>query len=113
MAALTTQHVNHAGVTPSYASCAGGGDTFTPGDRVMLHVKNGSGGSLTVTVATPGSVDGDLAVTDLAVAVGAGAEKMIGPFPAQHFADPALSGAAAISYSGVTTLTIAVLELAG
>lgn len=113
MAALTTQTITHAGLEMTYASAAAGGDTFTPGDRVFIHIKNGDASDHSVTVATPGSVDGDLAVADVTVAVTAGEERMIGPFPAQHFADPALTGAAALTYTAVTSVTIAVLELAG
>ena len=48
--------------------------------RIILEVNNTSGGSLNVTVGTPGVVDG-LAVADLVVAVAAGATRLIGPFP--------------------------------
>lgn len=110
MADLATQTIDRAGKTPTYSSAAGGGDKFIPDKDVFIHVKNGSGGAITVTVATPGDVDGE-AIADRAVSVGATSEKMIGPFPKQLFANPADSGKAAITYSGVTSLTIAVLEL--
>lgn len=110
MADLTTQAINRAGIGPTYAAAAGGGDKFIPGKDVFLHAKNGSGGALTVTIVTPKTVSGE-AIEDRAVSVPAGAERMIGPFPKSLFANPADSGKAAITYSGVTSLTIAVLSL--
>lgn len=111
MATLSSQSISRAGVVPSYASAAGGGDKFHPSETTFLHVKNGSGGSITVTIPTPGSVEGE-PIADRAVALGAGAEKMIGPLPKRLFGNPADSGLGAITYSGVSSLTIAALELA-
>lgn len=111
MATLAKQSIKRTGVVPAYSAAAGGGDKFTPGEDIFLHVKNGSGGSITVTVVTPKEAFPDVAEADVAVAIAAGAEKMIGPFPANHFANPSDSGLAAITYSGVTSLTLAVLEL--
>ncbi len=111
MATLATQTIRRTGVTPSYAAAAGGGDQFTPGPRTFLHVKNGGGAPITVTVVTPGSALPDVAVADLAVSVTNAQERMIGPFPPEYFADPALSGQAAITYSAVTSVTIGVFEL--
>jgi hypothetical protein len=111
VATLATQRVTRAGVKPTYANAASGGDKFHPGGRVFLHVKNGAGSSVTVTVATPGEVVEDVAITDLAVAVPAGEEKMIGPLPGSYFGDPSDSGLAAVTYSSATSVTIAVFEV--
>lgn len=108
MATLAVQQINRAGVLATYAACAGGGDKFLPDIDTVIHVKNGSAGALTVTVVTPGTI-ADLAVADVVVSVPATSERFIGPFPAQHFADPT-DGLAAVTYSGVTTLTIAALK---
>lgn len=109
MAALTTQNVVRTGIVPTYAAAAGGGDTFIPSADTFLHIKNGSGGSLTVTVAVTATVIGQ-AASNVAVAIAAGAEKMIGPFPYEFFNQS--DGTAAVTYSGVTSLTVAVLKLA-
>jgi len=108
MAVLTTQSIirTGTGLEPSYESCAAGGDSFVNTGKEFLHVKNGSGGSLTVTVVTPVTVDA-LAVTDAAYAIPAGEERMIGPFPCRYYAT---NGSTSITYSGVTSLTIAVLQ---
>jgi len=108
MATLTVQTAVLAGVTPSYAACAGGGDDFLNTGREMVHIKNGSGGALVVTFVTPKTYQG-VALADPTVSVGAGSEEMIGPFPPGIF-----NGAAALlsmTYSGVTSLTIAVIKL--
>jgi hypothetical protein len=42
--------------------------------------------------------------------VPAAGERMIGPFPPEHFGS-LTTGRAALTYSGVTSLTVAVLEL--
>jgi hypothetical protein len=112
MATLATQQIVPGGVAPTYAAAAGGGDQFVPDKDTFLHVKNGSGGSLNVTVAVPGNERYGVATADLTVAVPAAGERMIGPFPADAFGDPALSGNAGITYSGVTSLTIGAFRAA-
>lgn len=109
MAALATQVVTRdgTGLNPTYAAAAGGGDTVKPGDRVFLHVKNGHSSPQTVTVATPGNVAG-LAIADLAIAVPNAGERMIGPIDGNF---RAANGLAAITYSGVTSLTIAAIRI--
>lgn len=111
MAALTTQAVARTGLEATYASCAGGGDTFLPSKDTILHVKNGSGGDITVTIVTPRTDGVGNAVADNAIVVTAGEERFIGPFPAEIYASPS-TGLASIAYSGVTTLTIGVFRLA-
>jgi hypothetical protein len=105
VAALATQDVNFAGLTPAYAAATAGGDTFVPDGDTFLHFKNTGGSINTVTIVTPGSPIG-LALADVVVAVPATTgDKMIGPFPANWFADS--TGSASITYSGVTGLTVA------
>ena len=111
MATLTTQNITRAGVLPTYGACAGGGDRFTPGNTTFLHVKNGSGGSLTVTVASTKIPLPNMTTSNVATTVtNAAAGWLIGPFPADQFTATDGSGLADITYSGVTSLTIAVLQ---
>lgn len=111
MALLTVQNITRSGLAPSYSAAAGGGDTIpSPDSETFLHVRNGGGSAITVTIATPGTVLGDLAVADVSVSVPAGGERMIGPLPYAHFADPA-TGNASISYSSVTSVTVAAIRL--
>lgn len=104
MALLATQFVSRAVplTTKTFAAASAGGDTFNSGDEVYLEVKNGSGSSVTCTVATPGTVEG---ITEgpftFTVAATTGVTE-IGPFPVHLFGQ-----VASITYSAVTTLTIA------
>jgi len=112
MATLATQKVTRAGlVNPTFAACTGGGDRFTPDNNTHLHVKNGSGGALTVTVAATKVPLANMTVTNVAVSVPAGGEARIGPFPYDMFGATDASGLADITYSGVTSLTIAVIQV--
>ncbi len=95
-----------ADVAAVAVAAAGGGDTAPVGPGRFLYVNNGSGGSITVTVATPGTVSG-LAIADTAVAVAAGD---IGLIPLANVHRGA-NGRAAITYSDVTSLTVAAFEL--
>lgn len=92
------------------AAAAGGGDTFINNGRELLHIKNASVSPITVTVVTPGTVDGG-AIADLAIVVPAGATHMAGPFPPQNYNDTgAVGGLVSLTYSGVTTLTVGVIS---
>jgi hypothetical protein len=109
MATVATKQIVRAGAVPAYVAASAGGDKVTPGPSTFLHVKNGSAGEITCTVVTPGSVDG-LAVADLAVAVPAAGEAMVGPISAGLFRDPA-DGLAAITWSASASVTFAVLSV--
>lgn len=110
MATLATQNISRAGIAPTYAAAAGGGDKFAPTKDTYLHVKNGSGGALTVTIVTPKTTSFGAAISDIAVSVPATSERVIGPFPQQHFADTD-DGLGDITYSGVTSLSVGVFSL--
>lgn len=105
MALLTNQQMTSAGGAITLTAAAGGGDTLDVGNgRTFLWVKNGGGSAITVTITTPGTVDG-LAITDRTVSVPNGGERLIGPLSPSVYADS--TGVAAISYSGVTSVTVA------
>lgn len=110
MATLTVQQTDLDGVVPSYVACAGGGDEFLNDGKTMLHLKNGSGGALTVTVDSLVNCNQGTDHNSV-TSVGATAEAMIGPFGITRFNDSS-TGRAAITYSGVTSLTIAVIKVA-
>jgi hypothetical protein len=108
MATLTVQSVTLAGLNPSYSAASAGGDDFVNDGRTFLHVKNGGAGAITVTVTTPAQISG-IDVADIAVSVPNGSERMIGPFPTNLF--NASTGKASITYSGVTSVTIAAIKV--
>ncbi|MFR0354168.1 hypothetical protein [Streptomyces sediminimaris] len=107
MAALSTTVVGLTGAAVAYTAAAGGGDTCQTGAGVLLLVRNDDASSHTVTLATPGTVNG-LAIADRAVTVAAGAEEAI---PVTNdYRDPS-TGLAAITYDAVTSVTVAVVRV--
>jgi hypothetical protein len=109
MATLAMQPITPAGVGLAYATASVGGDLFTPGADVLLHLKNTGGSSLTVTVQAQAKVL-DEATDDVIVTIPAGAQRLAGPFPAPFFADPA-DGLAVIAYSDAANTQVAATGL--
>lgn len=110
MALLTTQTITRAGVTPTYGAVAAS-DTFVPGAGVFLHVKNGGGSPDVVAIAAPGSVPSpNLTIAALSVSVTNAQERMIGPLPANFFADPT-TGLATVTHGFTTSVTVGVFNL--
>ncbi len=112
MATLTTQVINRAGAIITPVAAAGGGDAMSCGSGMMLEVVNGGGGSITVTFNIPAArtYEPNVAITSPAVAVANGVTKRFGPIDAQTFADP-VTGLCSITYSGVTSVTVAAVQL--
>ncbi len=102
MATRTVQRATLAGVTPTYNSAASG-DKFKAGPTTRIHVKNGDGSSHTVTPTVTQAGVGGSTVTLAAITVAAGAEKIIGPFPAEYFGDA--DGLVALTWSATTSMT--------
>ena len=116
MTTLAVQSAVQAGFVPSFtAANVDGHGVENLNGNVVLYVKNGSASPITVTVATPGTVEG-LAITDLAVTVANASEKIIGPFKKavfnQDLTTPALNSAIAVTFSAVTTVTVAAIKVA-
>ncbi len=108
MALIATQQVDRDGVAVTFAAATAGGDTAAPNDHSALIVKNGGTAAITVTLATPQTVDG-LAVEDTAVSVAAGAETLIPLYP-HLYRNPA-TGVVNITYSAVASVTVAVVNV--
>lgn len=110
MAVLSLQTITAAGLAPTYGSANAGGDKVSLGaSNIFVHVKNGGGSSITVTVTTQANSYKGLTVPDRTVTVAAGGERMIGPIdPALH-ADT--NNQASIGYSAVTSVTVAALRI--
>ncbi|MHB0934898.1 MAG: hypothetical protein ACYC6A_00785 [Armatimonadota bacterium] len=107
MAVLTVQTINTTGVAPTNNAAAGGGDSFVNDGKTFIHVTNGSAGSLNVIITAQNACSQGVLHT-LTVAVPAGESRMIGPFNRNIYNDAA--GKVQLTYSGVTSLTIAVLS---
>ena len=109
--ALTEQTVTSAGLKATYEAANGDGNSFNNTSRTVFHVKNAAVGAITLTFNTPGTVDG-LAVAERTVSVGAGEEYFWRGAPSVY---NQISGADVgkvyVDYSGVVTVTVAVLVL--
>lgn len=107
MAALTVETSSRSGLTPTHNACDAGGDEFVNDGGVMVWVTNGGASERTVTIVSQETVDG-LAVADRTVAVPAGEERLIGPFPVSTYNDA--NSKVQLTYDAVTSLTIAVIK---
>lgn len=114
MVAMPIQSIAKTGLEATYAA-ANNGDTIKvpTGNRVFLHVKNGGGAPINVTIPAVvqnivNAAAGSLEVPDLVTVVTNGEERFIGPFPDAYV--NAL-GNVTVNYSGVTTVTAAALIL--
>jgi hypothetical protein len=112
MATLVVDTITRGGVNPNYNAADAGGDDFMNDAerRTFLAVNNESAETVTVTIATSATMDG-LQVADRDVAVGAGAEAFIGPFPPNIYNQA--DGTIHVTYSAVTDVLVAALKLAG
>jgi hypothetical protein len=109
MAVLTVTDITIAGLNPaSTLGAAANTDEVPTGNRTFLLVRNGSGASITVTAVSTLTVGG-LAVADAAVAVPAGEDRWIGPFPANVFANA--SGNVDLDYSATASVTRAAFQV--
>jgi hypothetical protein len=109
MATLSAQAIPVTGFTPSFAAAAGGGDAANPNPRQFLRVKNASGGAITLTLIDPGLSRTGQANPDPAINIPSTTGDVLIYLPPE-IADPA-TGLISWTYSGVTSLTVALLTL--
>lgn len=112
MATLTVQRIVESGLNATYSAAAALGDTFVndSSERIFLHVKNGDASSKTITIAPEVSSKsvagfGTMTKATISVAIAAGQDRFIGPFPRGAFGNPD------IQYSAVTSVTVAVIRV--
>ena len=110
MATLSVENIVVTGLNATDNAAAGGGDDFAnDGEKTFVNIKNGSGGAITVTFDDTGSVEPEGSTQfdpDVEVSVPASGERLCGPFPLSRFGK-----SVGMTYSGVTSLTVAVLKL--
>lgn len=106
MAVLTPTKTSLNAVTLGGVAAAVGGDKFPWAPGTFLFVKNGSGGSINTTLVSQYGTGDGYVPADKVIAVGAGAEKLIGPIP-QAFKDA--NGDVNVTYSAVASVTVQVL----
>jgi hypothetical protein len=111
MAILSVQKPAPGGLDITFAAAAGGGDSFPNTGKEFFLAKNASGGAITITFDAPGTCSFGLAANaahDVAGAVAmTNGERIFGPFPPAQFNDG--NGRVQVTYSGVTSLTVAVV----
>ncbi|MFD1627654.1 hypothetical protein [Azospirillum griseum] len=115
MAQLPTQRPTEAGAALTYAAADPPGDSFLNTGKEVVHVKNGGGGPITLTVKSrnvapevPGY--GPVAKPDRAVTIPAGGDRLIGPFPIKAFTEPTTSRVS-MTYSSTTGVTTAIITV--
>lgn len=112
MATLTTQSITRAGVTPTYAPAAAGGDACEVGDDIFLHFKNTNAAARIVTLAIPSTASTypNVTYTNPTVTVPlTSGDKMVGPIAAL-FKD-VTTGLCTITYDAAPGLTVGVFKL--
>ncbi len=115
MTQLTIQPVVEAGLLATYVAATAAGDKAkNPEGDVVLHVKNGGGAPITVTVTpqkptTTVAGYGSMTKATVAVAVANATDQFIGPFPALTFNDT--NADLIITYSADTSVTVAAIQV--
>lgn len=109
MATVGTQAPGTQGLVPVVAAASAGGDKILPGGR--LHIINGAAAPITVTLVTPGVLDGNLAVADRTFTVPNGvfpANFGVIDVPSELYRSPA-DGLASITWSASASVSFFVL----
>lgn len=107
MATLATTALVSAGNAVPFVAASAGGDAAATGDSVVLLMKNGDASPHTVTLVTPGTVDG-LALADRPVVVAAGTTAAI---PLKDIYLNSATNLASFTYDAVTAVTVAVVKV--
>lgn len=112
MALLTLQQMTSAGLSPTFVSASGGGDTVAltgnNDDRCYLRVKNASGSPVTVTVTDPSvSAAGNAAANSTFVVAATTGDVS---WPLHPGLINTSTGLISISYSATTSLTVAAIR---
>ncbi|MBG0828555.1 hypothetical protein HS041_12325 [Planomonospora sp. ID67723] len=107
MATYTAEAITSAGTTFTSRSAASG-DKITPDTNVWIEVTNGSGSSMTVTIAAPGTTRYGQANPDPVYTVANGATKAIPMYA--DYVDPS-DGLIALTWSATTSVTFTVKRI--
>lgn len=110
MAELTIQKLTTTGVVVTYASAAASGDFFTLEKDTGYEFRflNGSGGTLTATVAGVQLDNQGAALLDNVISCDAGEEKAA---KIQFYSIDPDSNRVDVTYSGVSSVTVAIVEV--
>ncbi len=109
MPTVVAQEIVRAGVTPLFVAATADGDRVRPAHTMFLRVRNTGGAPVTVSPA-PSFVNAiGCPSLPTAVAVPAGQERWLGPFPPEFYG--ASDGLMGVLYSDATDVAICVLDL--
>lgn len=109
MAQLTPSLLKSSGTLLSTAAAAGGGDSFANTGYEFLYINNGGGSPINVTFTVQSTKYLQETVSNRVASVTNGTAQLIGPFPPGLFNDS--NGLVQITYSAVTSVTVAVFKL--
>jgi hypothetical protein len=105
--ALTVQGPKRIANTLTMGAASADGNTFPNTGKELVVIKNASVAPITLTVDVVAKVD-DMTVADRTVTLGAGETHYLGPWPKAVYNDD--NGNVKLTYSGVVTLTLAVIR---
>lgn len=105
MAALTLRQAVYSGLdTESVYQAAAADQTVVNDGKTFLHVKNGSGSPITLTLVTDGTANGH-PIDDTVITVGATTgEQLVGPLPMNLY--NVTSTSISLTWSSTTTVTV-------
>lgn len=108
MADITVQTASPAGlINPTFAAAAVGGDTFTNDGKTIFIIKNGGGSPVTPTFDSLLNCDQGVD-HNVGTAIPTAQDGYFGPFPPSRFNNG--SGKVSVTYSGVTSVTVAAVK---
>lgn len=105
---ITQQTITSTGLGPTYEAANVDGNSFHLVQGRIFHVKNAGTAAITVTIPTPGTVDG-LAVADRTISVPAAGERLISLGSGAAYRQT--GGVAHADYSSVTSVTVAIFDV--
>lgn len=105
---LVAQQPTSGGLNPVFSAANVDGHALFMGRHSIFEVVNGSGGAVTVTFVTPGTVDSG-AIPDKAVAIPAGERRKFNFKNAMALYKQS-DGSIHVNFSAVTSVTVALIE---
>ena len=107
MATLVPKAPARAANAFALVSAEVGGDEFVNDGKCLIVIDNGSGAPITLTAETQQTVDGE-EVADKEIVIPDAEQHLLGPWPKPIYNDG--DGKVQLTYSGVTSLTIGIIQ---
>ena len=106
---ITVEDAVPTGLEAAYnAATVTDGDAFLNDGSVCVHVKNGGGGDVTLTIQTPAKAGG-MEIAEQTCVITAGEERFVGPFPPAYFNQP--DGQVYLDWDVITSVTFALVRV--